>query len=111
MAATGLNYTAAAVAIDAPFEPGLLSITEAMQERECDYAEAVGFLTDPANREMCEVCGWTWGMICPECSGCGCDRYCTGWRHGEWGPEDDDRPGWECPECGGDDSEYGCQCE
>ncbi len=51
-------------------------------------------------------------MICPECSkGCGCVTSCTGWRHGEWGAEDDHEP-VACPECGGErGSPYGCDCE
>jgi hypothetical protein len=113
MAATGLSYTAAAAALDAPFKPGYISITECMQENGWDYAEAVAFLEDPANELLCEVCGWTMGMICPECSkGCGCETRCSGWRHAEWGFEDDDDPASsECPECGGElDSPYGCDC-
>ena len=112
MAATSLGYTAAAAALDAPFKPGYISITECMQDNGYDYAEAVAFLEDPANELLCEICGWTVGMVCPECSpGCGCVTNCTGWRHGEWGAEDDHEPA-ACPECGGElGSPYGCDCE
>lgn len=52
--------------------------------REETPAEAVAIMTDPANEVMCERCGWTNGMVCPECSGCGCENgWCTGWRHKE----------------------------
>ena len=64
-AATGLSYTAAAAALDAPWKPGYISITECMQENGYDYAGAVAFLEDPANELLCEICGWTVGMICP----------------------------------------------
>ena len=112
MAATSLGYSAAAAALDAPFKPGYISITECMQDNGYDYAEAVAFLEDPANELLCEICGWTVGMVCPECSpGCGCVTNCTGWRHGEWGAEDDHEPA-ACPECGGElGSPYGCDCE
>ncbi|THA72476.1 hypothetical protein E6R60_26460 [Streptomyces sp. A0642] len=56
------------------------------------HAEAVHILdTDPRFRTLCETCGWSLSMICPECSqGCGCSTDCTGWRHREHGSEDDD---------------------
>jgi hypothetical protein len=110
MKAAGLTYTAAAAAIDAPYKPGYISITERMQETGDTYAEAVAFLDDPGNELLCETCGWTNYMVCPECSGCGCDYRCTGWRHAEYAHDDDDPDRRNCPECGGDDSEYGCQC-
>ena len=112
MAAAGLGYTAAAAALDAPFKPGYISISECMREGGYDYADAVAFLEDPANELLCEICGWTAGMVCPECSkGCGCVTNCTGWRHGEWGAENHDEP-TACPDCGGEmGSPYGCDCE
>ena len=111
MAAAGERYTAAARAIDAPYEPGLLSVSEVMQERGFTYAEAVAFLEDPAHRTMCEDCGWTFGMVCPECSGCGCDRSCSGWRHREFAADDDpDYADLYCEECGAD-SHYQCSCD
>lgn len=77
------------------------------------YKEAVDYLrqeqSDPRNKVMCEKCDWTYGMICPECPGCGCyNSVCSGWRHheyqaqmdaatGEYGDHDD---GAYCRECG-----------
>jgi hypothetical protein len=111
MAAAGERYTQAAAALDAPFEPGLLSISERMQETGDSYAEAVAFLEDPANREMCDRCGWTYGMACPECPGCGCyTGRCTGWRHGEFDAGLDDDSGSYCAECGAN-SHYECTCD
>lgn len=54
--------------------------------------------TEPCYKLLCETCGWTLDMICPECPGCGCySGECDGWRHGnyvddisEHGFEDDD---------------------
>lgn len=81
--------------------------------------EAEAYVADPKNQELCTVCGWTYGMICPECpKGCGCQVGCTGWRHGEWGSGDDDDEREdleaECVECGGSydaSSPYGCGCD
>ena len=110
MAATGERYTAAARVLDAPFEPGLISISERMQESGGTYAEAVAWLEDPANREMCEICGWTNGMVCPECPGCGCyTGRCSGWRHAEFDGDLDDPEPYECEECGASNG-YGCNC-
>ncbi|MFG1913002.1 hypothetical protein [Kribbella sp. NPDC048928] len=70
---------------------------------------------DPANQLLCEECGWTVGMICPECPGCGCyNHVCTGWRHLEFALGDED-PAAEyeevCEECGGNPgTPYGCEC-
>lgn len=39
---------------------------------------------------LCDICGWTIGMVCPECPGCGCyTGRCTGWRHSEYAHDDD----------------------
>ncbi|MCF6467321.1 hypothetical protein FAF44_02690 [Nonomuraea sp. MG754425] len=58
--------------------------------REETPGEAVAIMTDPANEILCEDCGWTVGMVCPECSkGCGCETDCTGWRHREYMHPDD----------------------
>ncbi|MEU7855157.1 hypothetical protein [Nonomuraea sp. NPDC049141] len=47
--------------------------------REETPLEAVAIMTDPANQILCEDCGWTMGMICPECTkGCGCETRCSG---------------------------------
>jgi len=53
--------------------------------------------TEPAAAPalLCDVCGWTPEMVCPECAvGCGCATSCTGYRHAEWylngdGPDDE----------------------
>lgn len=79
------------------------------ETREAARAE----MLDPANHVMCETCGWTYGMVCPECAkGCGCEYSCSGWRHGEWNAEDDDpengEPCWNCgtPGCPGYCDDY-----
>jgi hypothetical protein len=113
MAAAGLPYSAAAHSLEEPFRPGLISIAECMADQDRTYAEAVDFLSDPGNRTMCETCGWTNYMVCPECPGCGCyNLRCSGWRHEEAMTDDeleelrqDDR----CEECGADHG-YGCNC-
>ncbi|TDT93304.1 hypothetical protein EDD99_8113 [Streptomyces sp. 846.5] len=81
------------------------------------YREALDYLrqqqNDPRNQVMCDRCGWTGGMACPECSGCGCDYSCTGWRHAEYAEEDPDTDSWGCQECGagGGNDPYGeCCC-
>jgi hypothetical protein len=83
------------------------------------YREAVDYLeqerNDPRNQTMCEKCGWTYGMICPECAeGCGCAHDCTGWRHGEYTEPDYDDPDRNvyCFDCGaGSSSPYDeCTC-
>lgn len=86
------------------------------------YGEALGYLrqqqNDPANKLMCTTCGWTFGMVCPECAkGCGCDYECPGWRHAEMraatGDYDGDEDSYGCPECGagGGGDPYGeCVC-
>ncbi|MGW5529424.1 hypothetical protein [Streptomyces xanthochromogenes] len=86
------------------------------------YSEAVEVLTarrnDPANQVMCRDCGWTYGMVCPECAkGCGCEYQCTGWMHEEMraatGDYDDEYDPNACPECGagGGGDPYGeCCC-
>ncbi len=92
-------------------------ICELISEHEdvSSYATAVAVIEDPRNQVLCDICGWTLGMICPECSkGCGCETQCSGWRHGEWGGDDgegDDE--WGCSECGaggGGDPYSECDC-
>ncbi|GAA3831965.1 hypothetical protein GCM10022226_61390 [Sphaerisporangium flaviroseum] len=93
-------------------------LEEWMDGREETPLEAVAVLADPANEILCETCGWTVGMICPECSkGCGCEISCSGWRHQDWGPELDPEEEDErntCEECGGDfrmmGYDIGCIC-
>lgn len=73
------------------------------------YREAVDYLeqerNDPRNQLLCQTCGWTNGMVCPECPGCGCyNDQCSGWRHHEYAHEDDDYDDPDrniyCRECG-----------
>ncbi|MEU8542958.1 hypothetical protein AB0C52_23730 [Streptomyces sp. NPDC048717] len=85
------------------------------------YKEAVAVLhreqNDPKNRVMCVRCGWTFGMICPECSkGCGCSVGCGGPPHWAYGPgaddDFDDDTDEGCEECGGGSGPYDeCVCE
>lgn len=61
------------------------------------------------NDVLCQTCGWTYGMICPECGpGCGCATSCTGWRHAEYDESEPlgERDGCEC----GPYQEGDCQC-
>lgn len=92
------------------------------------YKEAVDYLAqernDPRNKIMCDKCDWTYGMICPECPGCGCyNGQCSGWRHTEFkadmdaatgeSGDYDDPLGMGCRECGAgtDGNPYGeCCC-
>ncbi|MFB8023939.1 hypothetical protein ACFC36_35800 [Streptomyces rubiginosohelvolus] len=84
------------------------------------YADALAFLrqeqADPRNQVMCETCGWTFGMVCPECPGCGCyNGQCSGWRHHEYAEPDfdSDYDPNACQECGagGGGDPYGeCCC-
>ncbi|MGW3091575.1 hypothetical protein [Streptomyces sp. NPDC001108] len=71
------------------------------------YKEAVDYLTqeknNPRNQLLCETCGWTNGMVCPECPGCGCyNDQCSGWRHHEYADDDPDSDPYGCQECGAD---------
>jgi hypothetical protein len=102
--AAGENYTQARAAV--------LGIRERMAEADETWAEAEAWYDDPANELLCGTCGWSRGMVCPECTrGCGCEVGCSGWRHSEWGQVDDDADdeAGGCPECGAD-HEYRCVC-
>ncbi|CNF63193.1 Uncharacterised protein [Mycobacterium tuberculosis] len=94
-----------------------LAIRERMDADGESYAEAEAFVTDPRNEVLCEKCGWTVAMVCPECPGCGCyNHQCTGWRHREYMHPDDlaelEAAEAECPECGGDTrTGYDCDCD
>jgi hypothetical protein len=80
-------------------------VADVAGERDETPEEARAFLLDPANQESCEVCGWTYGMLCPECPGCGCyTGRCSGWRHAEYSYGDDDDFDDPCFICG----EPGC---
>jgi hypothetical protein len=100
--ARGERYTEARAAI--------LAIRERMDEADETFEDAEAWYDDPRNQLLCATCGWTLGMICPECApGCGCSTGCSGWRHREFSSDDDDDDGgWEC-ECGAD-HEYNCVC-
>ncbi|MDK0525095.1 hypothetical protein [Streptomyces sp. ML-6] len=84
------------------------------------YGEALAYLrqqqADPRNQLLCEQCGWTNSMVCPECEkGCGCEYGCTGWRHHEYAHDEDDSDSipYGCDECGagGSGDPYGeCCC-
>ena len=105
--ATGEPYTQA--------REQLVWIQELLDDGEFETREeAEAYVADPKNQRMCAVCGWTWGMVCPECpKGCGCQVGCSGWRHTEFMDEDEDerRDRVECPECGGDSTNhYECTC-
>ena len=98
----------------------LLWIQQLLDDGEFDTREeADAYVSDSRNELLCEVCGWTNGMVCPECpKGCGCQVGCTGWRHTEWSDDDgDDDPAdryVDCAECGGSydyRTGYGCACK
>lgn len=106
--AKGETYTQARAAV--------IEIDELARINGWTLDEAAAWYDDPRNQLMCGSCGWTWGMVCPECvPGCGCETRCSGWRHREYHREgddlDDDPTG--CPECGagGGGDPYGqCVC-
>lgn len=87
-------------------------IRETAEANDWTFAQAQVAYDDPRNQVMCQQCGWTFGMVCPECPGCGCynDR-CSGWRHHEFMDDEERRERNECPECGGDvTNHYECRC-
>ena len=105
----GIKHTCAIALLDHPDADERDTLEQYLAEYiDIDtYGEAVDYLrqeqADPRNQLLCEDCGWTNGMVCPECAkGCGCEYQCTGWRHEEMraatGGDDDDSNG--CPECG-----------
>jgi len=108
--ARGIPYTAAL--------EELQWIQQLLDDGSCeDWDEADAYVCDPANQPLCRICGWSVGMICPECpKGCGCQIGCSGWRHREWAHDDDsaaEDPYAECEECGGQVNVltgYGCAC-
>jgi hypothetical protein len=69
---------------DATYTACRAELVEFLDGTDYTPAEAVRIMTDPANELLCETCGWTAGMTCPECAGCGCSEGCTGWRHQEY---------------------------
>lgn len=121
----GIKHACAIGILDHPDPDEAQLLVECLKSQPdvTTYRGAVDYLTrlkaDPAHQLLCEKCGWTRGMVCPECTpGCGCVTDCTGWRHTQDGgardTSDDGDDDWTCPECGhGAGTEYsdGCQCE
>lgn len=110
MNAAGESYTQAREAV--------LDIRARVETFDLTWDEAEAEHDDPANELLCETCGWTVGMVCPECPGCGCyNQLCSGWRHREY-RHDDERDELaadaECGECGASLSKLGpydfCDC-
>jgi hypothetical protein len=60
---TGTTYTQARATV--------VAIHQLAVEDDLTFAQAEAVFDDPANEPLCEVCGWTMGMICPECPRCG----------------------------------------
>lgn len=88
-------------------------VQELWAETDWSLAECRAYLLDPGNATLCEVCGWTFNMVCPECEkGCGCEWNCSGWRHGEWNNDDDGEWNGDLTECEGCGAghEYECVC-
>ena len=88
-----------------------------MDDNEWTFADAEAHYDNPLNKPLCETCGWTVGMACPECpKGCGCSVGCTGWRHHEYRHEDEDHDsgdgggGCECGAGGAGDPYGECVC-
>lgn len=104
MKTTGQNFTSA--------REDVLAILDLAEANELSFADAEAVFDDPANKLLCETCGWTVGMICPECPGCGCyNGRCSGWRHEEAAADDELAELYACDECGGDTrTPYGCEC-
>lgn len=70
-------------------------VDELWAESDWTRAYCRAWLLDPRNETLCDECGWTNGMVCPECErGCGCETRCSGWRHNEWGNDDDTDTDW-----------------
>jgi hypothetical protein len=116
----GIKHTCAIALLDHP-DGDERETLERYLEEYVDintYREAVDYLrqeqNNPRNQLLCEKCGWTNGMVCPECPGCGCyNDQCSGWRHHEYADDDPDDDPNACPECGagGGNDPYGeCAC-
>ncbi|MEU8526458.1 hypothetical protein AB0C77_12800 [Streptomyces sp. NPDC048629] len=119
----GIKHTCAIALLDHPDPDERDTLERYLAEYDIGtYREAVDYLrqeqADPRNQVMCRDCGWTYGMVCPECAkGCGCEYDCTGWRHAETraatGDYDGDYDPNACEECGagGRGDPYGeCCC-
>ncbi|HEX6359494.1 hypothetical protein [Actinophytocola sp.] len=90
------------------------AIRELMHVEDWTWDEAEAFYDDPGNELLCEKCGWTVAMVCPECPGCGCyNGRCSGWRHDVAFDDGEPEEDIICEECGADASfnPYAeCQC-
>jgi hypothetical protein len=97
----GVRHSVAIDILDHPEREAVYAVFEEYDVKT--VPEALAVLNAPENQLLCGICGWTNGMVCPECAkGCGCETRCSGWRHSEYGPEDDDPQTQECPGCGAD---------
>ncbi|MFB7359701.1 hypothetical protein [Streptomyces gardneri] len=107
----GIKHSCAIALLDHPDadEQGTLERYLAEYVDITTYKEAVDFLRreQDLNQVMCENCGWTFSMVCPECPGCGCyNGECSGWRHWEYQAQMDAATGEygsssaHCDECG-----------
>lgn len=121
----GVPHHEAIAILDDPRSESILELMDTYEDVN-SRAEAVAVLEDPRNEVMCEKCGWTNGMVCPECPGCGCyNGQCSGWRHHEYMDQDEREAaayhecdcgfaGHEdhCCECGmvGNEMVYHCVC-
>ncbi|GAA0439353.1 hypothetical protein [Streptomyces luteireticuli] len=120
----GVKHHVAVAILDHPERDRIREVM--LQDRDVQTVDAaVAILEDPGNDPLCERCGWTVSMVCPECPGCGCyNGQCSGWRHGEYQEEMDAATGeireYEC-DCGwygsgfhccdcGANHEYHCDC-
>jgi hypothetical protein len=79
---------------------------EEVARTEVELRGLYGDDAPPVEGPLCQLCGWTIGMVCPECAGCGCyTGTCTGWRHGEFAGDDDlddkSTDAGACEWCGG----------
>lgn len=100
----GVKHHMAVAILEHPESERIRALMEAYEDVRT-MKDAVAIIEDPRNQLLCEKCGWTNGMVCPECDkGCGCEYGCTGWRHHEYAHEDDDYDdpdhGVYCRECG-----------
>jgi hypothetical protein len=114
---TGLKYQEAVELLtDFPEkdQAEVLAVLEGGHATTLRGAEKVLAAMPAEQRLLCEKCGWVMGQICPECSpGCGCPTGCTGWRHQDYGYDDDggqyDDDLDVCGDCGGG-GEYDAPC-
>lgn len=106
----GVPHHEAIAILDDPRSEAILAVMEEFDDITT-RVDAVAILDDPMRQTFCEKCGWTNGMVCPECPGCGCyNGQCSGWRHAEFEEPDPDR-WYEC-DCGygGESDRHCCEC-